>query len=273
MGHKAAAKEIVDKEKQKKRARLKIADAAEKRAETLYNKATGKEKEAKAALEQIMNLPSNTAYGEQPAYKGELRLLSGDTWKMESFIKFPTTTLDKMDTIMMANLRVFKAAGGSGTINVHTASCGWSRKDLTWTGAEVYPGGLTLLSAGAQQEVVGEGDVDKPKWVDIKLKAHAVQANRVYQGTHICVKISGGPSDGYSTFASEDTENKPQLKLYVKSGGSDLHKAMHAAKNAAAAAEAKKIRARGEFRLRKIDALTKSYSEKYVAKKSRSCKA
>jgi len=263
LGHKAVAKEIVDKEKAKKLADLKIAGDKVKRAEALHTAAEGKEKEAKAALAEIMQLPSNTPFGDRAAYKGELRLLSGDTWKMNSYIKFPTTTLAATDTIVQANLRLFKYSGGSGTINVQTATCGWSRKDLTWTGAEVSPGGLTLKMAGAHQEVVGEGDVNVKQWVEIKLHGDIVQAARL-TGAHICMKISGGPSDGFATFASEDTEDKPQLKMYVKQDTMSTLKAMDKSRTDAKDDDARRVRARGEFRLNKIDSLTRQLTLKHT---------
>ena len=73
--------------------------------------------------------------------------MTSDDWKMSSYIKFPQSKLGEGDAIAKATLKIYKKGGGSGPVKVHIASCAWSRSSLTYTGAEVQPGGLTLVSA------------------------------------------------------------------------------------------------------------------------------
>jgi hypothetical protein len=182
-------------------------------------------KESTANLKNAEDAPANAAWGDQPDYAGEMRLLDSDSWKMNSYMKFPIDkTLTDGDVVIEATLKVFKYGGRGGQMKLKTMSCSWG-KGLTYTDAEVNPGGLVLQDVGAgdtSATIPEEGD----KWMEVKLVGSVIQSARL-QGDHVCIRLSGGPASGYATFGSDKCDpshnggnrekcHQPSLNLLVK---------------------------------------------------------
>jgi len=248
---KAVAKANVDKAE-------KSLDDAELQMEAAKNAAN----EAKASVKAMMNAPSNTAFGEEADMEGELRILGADDWTMNTYMKFPLSTLKDTDTVVEGNLKLFKFGGGNGPIKVHIASCGWSRRDITYTMSEVDPGGFQLVQADVGDDTSELPEAEK-QWFDIKLRGDTIQSARL-EGTHVCMKISGGPADSFAVISSELTDKKPELVLYAKEGplpddGTKREDLLNEEDH-------KKIKARGVYRLSQKKTITAE--ETKAAKKS-----
>lgn len=232
------------------KASKKTAEETLESAEEKFEAAVTQANEAKANVEAAENAPANTAFGAEADLEGELRVLGGDNWQMNSFLKFPQSTLKESDVIMEAVLRLYKFGGGSGPIVVHSASCEWTRTDITFTIAELNPGGLSLEKAtvGSNDAVFPEGEKE---WIDVKLHGDVVQNARI-QGDHICFRVSGGPAEDFVTLGSENSNEKPELILYVKPGPTAEEEKLEKAADALTDEDKKKIEARGLHRLAKM---------------------
>merc|ERR1711924_16979 len=113
---------------------------------------------------------------------------------------------------------------------------------------------------------------EEKQWVDIKLKADAVQSTRL-QGNHICLQISGGPSDAPAIISSELTDNKPQLILYVKKGKTQKSKPTEPADSAKLAKQKKIEQARTEYKAAEEKKLVKRYTTGLLTDKKMKLKA
>jgi len=230
--------------------------------ELAYESAKTAANEAKASVKAMINAPSNVAFGEEADMQGELRILAADDWVMNAYMKFPLSTLKETDTLVEGTLKLYKFGGGTGPIKVHIASCGWSRRDVTYTMAEVNPGGFTLDLASVGDDTAELPEKEKT-WFNVRLSGDTIQSARL-EGTHVCMKISGGPADSYAVISSEMTDKKPELILYAKEGplpGDGTKPADQLTED-----DHKKIKERGRYRLAQKKKITEE--ETTAAKKT-----
>jgi len=248
LGAKNGAKLKEAEKKATDKAKLKTSEETEVEAQQTYDSAVTAMNEAKANLAAIENTPANTAYGAEAEMKGECRVLTSGAWQMVTYLKFPQSTLSDNDVVMEANLRLFKFGGGAGPVKVHTASCEWTRQDITFTMAEGNGGAFSgdLATQGDDNSVFPEGE---KQWVDIKLNGDSLQRARI-RGEHICLRVSGGPSEDFTTIASEQTEEKPNLIMYVKPGPT-IAQQESAASSTLSDADQEKVKQRGLYRIGK----------------------
>jgi len=201
--------------KRKAKKAFRTARDAMKKAATAAEQTKTKHNEAKSDLEKAKSAPANTAYGTlNPA---ELRVLGADKWKMNSYLKFDMNSVKEADTLVSGTLKLFKVAGGSGDIKVFATSCAWNPKSITYTSAEVSPGGLVLnqVSTNSKDDKIPE---EEGVFMTIKLHGSVLQSARLH-GDSVCVRVSGGPSENKVIFASPGSatdSQKPVLKLMVK---------------------------------------------------------
>jgi len=236
-----------------KAATQKAFDEAKENLEAAVTKAN----EASANKQTAVDAPANTAYSNcQEANAavndcGELKIRASPEWKMNGYLKFPQSTLRSSDAIVEAKLKLYKFGGGTGAIRVFTASCEWDRKDITYTMAEVNPGGLALADAvyGDDTAIFPAGSEE---WLEVKLHGDILNNARI-QGNHICLRISGGPADPNDAviIASELTDKKPELVLFVKEGAVGAAAAVKP-ESALTDEDRTKIEARGQHRLAKM---------------------
>jgi len=209
-----------------------------------------------AALNAANLLPANTAYGKLPEmneHKGYLRVQSGGPMEQSAYIKFPVSGIPGIDTIIGANLRLFKTGGGGGPAIIKLSSCTFTRNTLTYTSSETLP--QATVSEGVSAEFPEESDM----WASIQLKAAMIQNARA-NGNHLCFEVTGGPKDEPAIISSELTAKPPELKVELQAP--PLTQEARAAKLAEHDALQKKLKAENDME----DHLKAKYTDEEKAK-------
>jgi len=221
-------------------------------------------KETQVAIANTM--PANTPQGKLPEMtkqKGFLQLQNAEDHIREVFLKFDMSTLEAGDVIKGGVLRMYKKSGGEADAIVRISVCAWERGTITFTNSQKFGEKQCQKSPSKFPALLNT-------WAEIVLDGPALEKKK-NADTHLCLKIEGGPSGEPDVFDSENTANKPELKL-------EIIKATTAEEKAAKiAAEKKKqdlIKEKARFKITTLKELTAEFKkEKLAGKKETEDKA
>jgi len=250
------------------RTQVNLAALAENKALTEKTLQTKKLLEQEAAYELatkeqrviIANtMPANTPQGKLPEMtkqKGYLELQNAEDHIREVFLKFDMSTLEAGDVIKGGVLRMYKKSGGEADAIVRISVCAWERGTITFTNSQKF-GEKQCQKSPSKFPSLNQ------QWAEITLDGPALEKKK-NADTHLCLKIEGGPSGEPDVFDSENTANKPELKLEIIKATTAEEKA---AKLAAEQKKQDQIKEKARFKITKLKDLTAKFKTAKLAVK------
>lgn len=250
------------------RTQVNLAALAENKALTEKTLQTKKLLEQEAAYELatkeqrviIANtMPANTPQGKLPEMtkqKGYLELQNAEDHIREVFLKFDMSTLEAGDVIKGGVLRMYKKSGGEADAIVRISVCAWERGTITFTNSQKF-GEKQCQKSPSKLPSLNQ------QWAEITLDGPALEKKK-NADTHLCLKIEGGPSGEPDVFDSENTANKPELKLEIIKATTAEEKA---AKLAAEQKKQDQIKEKARFKITKLKDLTAKFKTAKLAVK------
>ena len=250
------------------RTQVNLAALAENKALTEKTLQTKKLLEQEAAYELatkeqrviIANtMPANTPQGKLPEMtkqKGYLELQNAEDHIREVFLKFDMSTLEAGDVIKGGVLRMYKKSGGEADAIVRISVCAWERGTITFTNSQKF-GEKQCQKSPSKLPSLNQ------QWAEITLDGPALEKKK-NADTHLCLKIEGGPSGQPDVFDSENTANKPELKLEIIKATTAEEKA---AKLAAEQKKQDQIKEKARFKITKLKDLTAKFKTAKLAVK------
>lgn len=222
--------------------------------EAAYELAT---KEQRVVIANTM--PANTPQGKLPEMtkqKGYLELQNAEDHIREVFLKFDMSTLEAGDVIKGGVLRMYKKSGGEADAIVRISVCAWERGTITFTNSQKF-GEKQCQKSPSKFPSLNQ------QWAEITLDGPALEKKK-NADTHLCLKIEGGPSGEPDVFDSENTANKPELKLEIIKATTAEEKA---AKLAAEQKKQDQIKEKARFKITMLKDLTAKFKTAKLAVK------